>query len=228
MSPLRIMSANLQNGRANPESFRGVLERWAPDVVVTQELDPDCAVLLAASHPHGILRPGIDYSGIGLAARQPVKVTTVPLVVRNGLAGLLAAPHWPVGGEEIEVIGVHLTNPLQRPWWRARAIRKREAAALLKRQVPSHRLVVGDMNATPAWPLYRTLRGLGADAARAVQTPRRTWAPYSGLPPLLRIDHGFVQGLDVAAVNRVKVKGSDHHALVVDVQLPTPDRSPAG
>jgi endonuclease/exonuclease/phosphatase (EEP) superfamily protein YafD len=222
------MSANLQNGRASPQSFQGVLARWNPDVVVTQELAPDCAAVLVASHPHGVLRPGIDYSGIGFAARRPVEVATVPLVVRNGLAGLLAAPHWPVGGEEIEIIGVHLTNPLQRPWWRARAIRRREAEALLGREARSHRLVVGDMNATPAWPLYRTLGGLGSDAARAVHTPRRTWAPFGWMPPLLRIDHGFVRGLDVVAVNRVKVGGSDHHALVVDVQLPSPDPTPAG
>jgi endonuclease/exonuclease/phosphatase (EEP) superfamily protein YafD len=91
---------------------------------------------------------------------------------------------------------------------------------LLQRGLPDHpRVVVGDMNATPAWPLYRSLKRLGVDAARAAGSPRRTWSPQWWQPALLRIDHAFVHRADVLAIGRARVRGTDHRALIVDVGL---------
>ncbi len=87
------------------------------------------------------------------------------------------------------------------------------------------RIVVGDFNATPLWPLDWRMSSQFTDAAIAVARksgcrPQRTWGPWSGAPRLLRIDHGFVtKGMRVDEFQAVPVRGSDHSAIVMDVLL---------
>jgi endonuclease/exonuclease/phosphatase (EEP) superfamily protein YafD len=58
-------------------------------------------------------------------------------------------------------------------------------------------------------------------AQRRGERPRRTWTPLGGEhhPRLLRIDHVFVRGVEAAEVRTVNIVGSDHDALVVDLEL---------
>ena len=66
------------------------------------------------------------------------------------------------------------------------------------------RVLVGDLNSSPSWPLYRHLTRLATDAAVAAGTARRSWGPWPSSPRLLRIDHAFVQRLEpLAAVLHV-------------------------
>ena len=86
------------------------------------------------------------------------------------------------------------------------------------------RVMVGDFNSTPLWPVYRSVRSHMDDAAVAVaerrgERPARTWGPWHGAPRLLRIDHGFVAGAEPEAFRVVEVPGSDHSAVVLDVAL---------
>ena len=37
------------------------------------------------------------------------------------------------------------------------------------------------------------------------------------MPALLRIDHAFVEGVEVVDVRAMRVRGSDHRALVIDL-----------
>ena len=81
---------------------------------------------------------------------------------------------------------------------------------------------MGDFNSTPLWPAYRRIRSHLTDAAVAVAERRgrrvgRTWGPWASAPRLLRIDHGFVSGLEVEEFRVVEVFGSDHSAIVMDV-----------
>ena len=91
--------------------------------------------------------------------------------------------------------------------------------------VGCQRIVVGDFNATPLWPLYWRMASQFTDAAVAVarqsgRRTRRTWGPGFGTPRLLRIDHGFVaKGMRVDEFQVVPVLGSDHSAIVMDVLL---------
>ena len=91
--------------------------------------------------------------------------------------------------------------------------------------VPLQRIVVGDFNATPLWPLYWRMSSQFTDAALAVarqsgRRAQRTWGPWPGSPRLLRIDHGFVtKGMRVDEFQAVPVRGSDHSAIVMDVLL---------
>jgi len=84
------------------------------------------------------------------------------------------------------------------------------------------RVLVGDFNATPLWPVYRRVALHMTDAAIDVAQRRgrpleRTWGPWHGSPRLLRIDHGFVRAAEVEDFQVVSVPGSDHSGIVLDV-----------
>ena len=89
---------------------------------------------------------------------------------------------------------------------------------------PGTRLVAGDFNASPAWPVYRRVAGRLEDAAVLVAKerggrPSRTWGPAPGTPRLLRIDHVFVEGVRPVDTRVVTIPGSDHSGLLVEVEL---------
>ena len=82
--------------------------------------------------------------------------------------------------------------------------------------------MIGDFNATPNWPLYRRLAtriadAAGLDADRRGVRPSRTWGPFPAGPRLFRIDHAFVRRTEVEGFRVVRIPGSDHSAVVVDV-----------
>jgi hypothetical protein len=86
------------------------------------------------------------------------------------------------------------------------------------------RIVVGDFNATPYWPWYRRMVSQFTDVAVAVadktgESPRSTWGPWPGSRRLLRIDHGFVHGIEPEAFEVVDIVGSDHSAIVMDLSF---------
>lgn len=220
MANLRILSINLFNGGAQPEALADVLRSTAPDVVAAQELAPDAAAVLTAALPHGVVEPGLDYRGRGLAVRHPAPITHLDLGGRSALAAQLAEPAWRFESR-VEVIGIHLMNPIGRPLRATNRLRRLQLE-LLSEHVAAHpqpRVIVGDMNATPLWPAYRQLSGLGTDAARATGDARRTWAPRWWIPRLLRIDHAFVSELEPRRAQVVPVRGSDHSGLLIDLEV---------
>ncbi|NNL64688.1 MAG: hypothetical protein HKP30_00455, partial [Myxococcales bacterium] len=86
------------------------------------------------------------------------------------------------------------------------------------------RVVVGDFNSTPAWPLYWGMKARMQDAAVAVaerrgERPARTWGPWFRAPRLLRIDHGFVSGVEPEGFRVLEIPGSDHSAVLLDVGI---------
>lgn len=218
---VRILTANLFNGRASASSFAAVLDEMRPDVVAAQELAPDVAAVIARRLPHGLLHPALDFGGIGLAAADPIDVTRRPLPHRDALAGRLETPNGP-----LRIWSVHLANPIDKPpvQLRRRAqVAALEAALVADQSSGEPVVVVGDLNATPMWPAYRRLRrhlddGVAGWAGAAGKRPPRTWAYRPGISPMLRIDHALTSGVTVTGVQTVVVAGSDHRALVVDVE----------
>ncbi len=92
--------------------------------------------------------------------------------------------------------------------------------------------MLGDFNATPAWPVYRVvaerLEDLALTHARSRSArPARTWARWVGGPPLLRIDHCFGSGVRVDDFRVVEIPGSDHAGLVIDLSVDAPATSAA-
>ncbi len=200
-----------------------------PDVVAVQELAPDQAEALAAVLPHGRLEPNAaSCDGLGIALARPGRVEPLPLAYRAGWRVALDPADWPALQHPLEIVNVHVLAP-----------HARRGTGLLRRprqmnDLMSHiaepprggRVVVGDFNASPVWPVYRRMRRHLTDAAVAVarregRRAKRTWGPWHGAPRLLRIDHGFVQRVEPQSFEVVTSPGSDHDVIVLDVAPPT-------
>ncbi len=224
----RIVSANLWNGAADPAAFADLVARLQPDAVATQEMTPEQADALARVLPHGRLDPARDYSGMGIALREPARVRRLGLPCRDAH---VAEVRWesPSGARiDLEILNVHVQAPHSPPSWGALRRRRGQLHGLVRHLEASpqrRRALVGDLNATPLWPLYRRLLARLNDAAvaaarrhgRAVQ---RTWGPWPGAPRLLRIDHALVHGVAVEDFQVLPIAGGDHSAIVVDIAVP--------
>ena len=222
MASLRIMSSNLLVDQADPVSLAAVIAEVNPDVIAIQELGFSSAEVIAASHPHGHLDPRDDYFGLGIATKRPVTVERLHLPERAGWVARLDPEDWPELKTPIEVLDVHLLNPLERPWKATQATRREQIAGARDRVeetgLPS--VIVGDMNSTPRWPEYKLLAEIGIDAAKATGTAKPTWFQTIWGPRAIRIDHAFVRGLTPITTSLRKVRGSDHRALILDVEVP--------
>jgi endonuclease/exonuclease/phosphatase family metal-dependent hydrolase len=218
--PLRVMTANLWASKCDPDGLLRVLDEVAPDVLAVQELQHATAEVVATRFPHHALAPHHATLGTGIATMRPAAMSRLPMTYRSGWLARLEPEAWPGIVRPLEVIGVHLANPLNWPWWRTVVVRSRQLAALEAHldAAPGARVVVGDFNASPVWPAYRRLRSRLDDAAAASGTAAPTWRFKARTPPLLRIDHALVNGVRPVRTRTVAVPGADHLALVVDVE----------
>jgi endonuclease/exonuclease/phosphatase family metal-dependent hydrolase len=241
------MSANLWSGGADPDGLARLVESLGVDVLAAQELGADQAQAIADVLPHGVLEPDDRHHGMGIALRHPARVDHLQLGYRNARRARLGAEDWPELGAELEVLNVHLAAPHVSPIGSGFPRRRQQLRDLERylihgdqqadardegtgeaeparppRPGGSRQVMVGDFNATPVWPVYRRLARLMTDAAVVVaqrqgRAVRATWGPWAGAPRLLRIDHGFVRGVEVEEFQVVTIPGSDHSAVVMDV-----------
>ena len=225
---IRLLTANLWNGGADPIAFADQLEALQVDVVCVQELAAPQAAAISRVLPHGALEPGAhrgDYDGMGIAARRPIETRRIALPKRDARVAELRPEEWPELGRALELINLHVQAPHVFPQWSAFALRRAQLAALwphVEAAPERPRVVCGDFNATPLWPVYRALaarfRDLAlAHAAARSTRPSPTWGPWAGAPRVLRIDHVLGAGVLAANVQLVHVRGSDHSAVLVDL-----------
>lgn len=208
----RVLTVNLYNGRASSAGLARVLDDVQPDVMAAQELAPETAEVISDRFGHGMVAPAIDHTGMALVANHPLSVRRQPLPHRDAL----------VAEGPVTIWCVHLANPIDTPPpWRER---RRQVSALeeLVRTSPGPTLLLGDLNATSIWPAYRRLtRHLEDGVAEWAESnggrARPTWGYKPWVPAMLRIDHALMRNLKVHDSFTVRVPGSDHRALVVDV-----------
>lgn len=213
---------NLANGRAVPWEIDRILEALDPDVVALQELVPAQATVLERRFSYGKLDPATDSTGMGMVLRHPATLWRLPMAHRDAYVAELVRPNRT--GGDIEILNVHIAAPHLTPLWRTLASRRRQLRALETHLDASRRprAVVGDLNSTMVWPVYRRLCARLTDAALEVARhkggrPTRTWGPAPGAPKLLRIDHALTEGLTVLGVEVHPIAGSDHSALLLEV-----------
>lgn len=219
----RLMTANLLNGKADPGNLGEVLDRVRPDVIVTQEMGPNAAEVIASRYPHHDLHPDLIGQGRGIASRFDAEFSPLVLPWRSGSWARVE-----IGLQPIIVADVHMPNPIIFPWWVSVPGRTDQLDALFAwadRTIGGEAVVVaGDMNATPRWPLYRRLaerwEDLAVTAALSSGTsPAPTWGLRPSWPRILRIDHVLGSGMRAVGTAVERLQGTDHSALVVDMEL---------
>jgi endonuclease/exonuclease/phosphatase family metal-dependent hydrolase len=223
MGGFRLMTVNLLNGRADPGRFASVLDRTEPDLVVIQEMGPDIVDVVERRYRYHDLDPRLDHQGRGVASRFPAVFGSAPLPWR-----WVAWARAEIDSVPVVVASTHMRNAVAFPWWTSVRLRGEQLAALFEWADATVGdgpfILAGDMNASPAWPVYRRLaerwEDLVLSQARAAGTPpASTWAWRPGWPRMLRIDHVFGRGARAVAAHIEPVRGSDHAAVVVDLVL---------
>jgi endonuclease/exonuclease/phosphatase family metal-dependent hydrolase len=223
---IRCVSANLMNGGADPQAFAQLVMALEADVVAVQEIGPEQAEALRRVLSYGRLEAARDHSGMGIALRRPGSINRLPLHHRDAWIAALQPVHWPAAQVSIEVVNVHMAAPHRPSFWSSGARRRRQLRGLqtyLDASPHSPRLLVGDLNSTPLWPVYRRLTSRLADAASLVARRHgtrcaATWGPRPAGRRLARIDHALISGVDVEDFRVVRIEGSDHSAIVVDIR----------
>jgi endonuclease/exonuclease/phosphatase family metal-dependent hydrolase len=238
---LRIVTYNVHgcrgmDGHVSPERVARLLARLDPDVVALQELDVgrarsggvDQAQAIAValemeSHFLPTLSVEEERFGNAVLSRLPTRLVHAgPLPARAGRRREPRGALWvelDVGGRAIQLLNTHLSL-----YPRERSL---QVETLLGPDWLGHpdcappRVLCGDLNALPFFPVCRRL----GRVLRDVQGGRtRPWRTYAGLVPLGRIDHVFVErelSVERVAVPRSDLArvASDHLPLVVDVEL---------
>ena len=221
---IRVFSGNLCWGRADSDALAELIRRHDVDVFAAQEMGFDNAEAIARELPHGVLEPDATYMGMGIATRRHVAYAQIPIDFRPARRAVLDPKDWEGLSRPLDLVNVHFQAPhAMRPFPPSR-VRARQAAGLESffDAVPSDaRLMVGDCNAAPGWPLYHRLARRFTDAAvvcarREGRRLERTWGRKPESPRLVRIDHAFVRGIHVERFQVVEIPGSDHSGILFD------------
>ncbi|WP_092807281.1 endonuclease/exonuclease/phosphatase family protein [Klenkia marina] len=222
---VRIVSANLLHGRADPRAVVDLVRRLDADVLCLVELTPAADEAFRASGlpellPHEHVRghrPGAPPAAGGAVW------TRLEVLERGGAPGRFEQPVVRLavpGAPDLEVTAVH-TDP---PVTRSRTRRwEREMAQLPGATDDVLRVLAGDFNATPDHATFRRLlaRGYADAGARTGRALVHTWSPEQRPQPRLTIDHVLAdRRVGVAAFSVHDLPGSDHRALAAELVLP--------
>jgi endonuclease/exonuclease/phosphatase family metal-dependent hydrolase len=223
---VRLASLNLLHGRADVDAVVALVRERAVDLLVLVELPDRTRRRLHAAGLDDLLpssavlaaRQGREDSwGAGVWSRLPAE----PAGAVPGFSSQPTLRPTVPGAPAVEVSAVHSHPPVWTPWtvpqWES------DLADLGAPRPDVVRLLAGDLNATPDHRAFRDVLDRGwTDAARATGAARRTtWTPLHAPQPRLVLDHVLVDPrVGVASFDVVRVRGTDHRALVADLVLP--------
>jgi endonuclease/exonuclease/phosphatase (EEP) superfamily protein YafD len=222
---LRVLSANLLAGQADPAAVVALVRDHDIDLLAVQELTPEevqrlDAAGLAGLLPNRVIDPAPGVVGSGIFTRYRLRdngVRVNPRGFRQSSA-MLFIP----GTDYVAVESVHPSPPSPArftPQWRQGLTgqpRPNEDGVL--------HVLLGDFNATLDHDVIRDLLAKGYRDAAAVTGDglAGTWGPYDGDPiPPVAIDHVLADGrVGVRDFSVHAVAGSDHRAILADLVLP--------
>jgi endonuclease/exonuclease/phosphatase (EEP) superfamily protein YafD len=222
---LRVLTANLLKGGADPDRLLALVRDAAVDVLAVQEFTPAAGAALDARGLAGLLpyrrlaaEPGT--TGSGLYSRYPI---TGAGTRRNegGFAqayGTVAVPGaGPVVVESAHPAAPYAVSALD-DWRTDLAAQPRADPGGLPR------ILLGDFNSTLDHGLLRSLVDSGyRDAADATGAGLvGTWGPYDGDPiPPVTLDHVLAdRRIGVREVAVHDLPGSDHRPVYAELVLP--------
>ncbi|MFE7775441.1 endonuclease/exonuclease/phosphatase family protein [Streptomyces sp. NPDC057445] len=222
VAPLRVLTSNVEFGRATPDLIEAV-RREKPDLVFVQECSPACAEALGtrlsrADYPYRRIVERRLAAGSAILSVHPLTLVT------PGIPGELAMPGAEalIGGRTVRLQLAHPLPPVPGGTgaWRRELDRVRAYAAG-SRGTPT--ILAGDFNASQDHAAFRRVLDAGSlhDSARiagASRTP--TWPATVPRPLGAQIDHVLVSGdFGVTGVRFLDFADTDHRALLVDLEL---------
>jgi endonuclease/exonuclease/phosphatase family metal-dependent hydrolase len=221
---LRLLTVNVQGGRADPAAVLRAVRSHEVDVLAVQELTPRMVSRLAAAGleellPFSHLDPRPGSPGTGLWARWPL----TPLPPVPGLTA--AAPRAridPLGGRPVTLTAVHPLAPTRGHgaiWQRELAVIRQTLAAVDEPQV-----VAGDFNASRDHGPFRKLLDAGfrdcADAGQSRSWPGFTWPASGRALPVMRLDHVLVSRTATVRMARaIRIPRTDHHGVLAAIEF---------
>lgn len=220
VAELRILTSNVEFGRGTP-ALLPLIGRERPDLVFVEECEQTCRdrldKRLTSTYPY---RSSVKASG----SAGSVILSRHPLTPTAGVPGTMGMPGATtrLGGRTIRLQLAHPMPPLPRqvPLWHRELSRLRDYAAATAPRSPT--ILAGDFNATQDHAAFRRILDTGLrDAARLAESDRTPSWPSRTAPAIgAQIDHVLVSR-DFAAheARFLKVAGTDHRALLVDVTL---------
>ena len=223
--PIRVLTANLRDGKADPNSVATAAREHA-DLLFVQELSPKLAQTLSDDYlksdfPYQVLKPGNYAVGVGIWSRYPIVQSSV--ISKFTLGGLTATVRPPGAASDVIVASVHVVGPWPQPVdeWREEIAALPETLEHLAAAAGRGAVIVaGDLNATADQAPFRRLLDTGfRDAGRQFGFAA-TWPADLPVPPLIRIDHILTYNSTATDTHAVRIAGSDHLALSATVHIP--------
>jgi endonuclease/exonuclease/phosphatase (EEP) superfamily protein YafD len=222
---LTVLTVNLYVGRADAAAVGRIVRAEDVDVLVLSEVRGSATADLRARGvfaglPHALPRR-VAAGGTQIRSRLPLSaVSDRPRQLSAGDARRNPAARLRLGGTEITLRAVHPAPPVSSriDRWRASL----EALAGWAGQARGPLVVAGDFNASVDHPAMRALLETGLrDAHEVAGAGRpRTWPRGKSVPPFVHIDHVLVRGVDVGSAQELRIPGSDHDAVLVDLVVP--------
>ena len=224
---LRLVSINVHTENQRSDLVLKFLQTADADVVLLMEVNKawmNALQPLRTNYPQVIAKPREDNFGIALFSRLPL--TNSELIELGKAEVPSIATTISMGGQPVFLLGTHPLPPGSAEYARLRNEQLQEIAALIRRKSMAA-IVLGDLNCTP-WSPYFT--DLLRDGGLKNTSPRRglfgswpAWMPLARIP----LDHGLVsQNIRVIEKRLGPPVGSDHLPLVLELQIPTEDRTP--
>lgn len=217
---VRVLTANLNDGKVDPATIVKLVRDNKVDIVTLPELsraelsglqEPD----VFADLPYRVLDPGVAGSGdgSGILSRFPLRQTI--LVEALELSMPSAVVDIP-GRDDIEIVAAHVQSALHG----SADVWRRDLGRMPPAQPARVRVIAGDFNASFDHAAFRGLLDRGyVDAAE--QTGNGLVPTWAGWGPPLTIDHVLVDHRCAVREYRVlDLPGSDHNAVLADLQLP--------
>jgi endonuclease/exonuclease/phosphatase (EEP) superfamily protein YafD len=220
---LRVMSANLRIGGADPAAVVALVRAHDVAVLALQEFTPQARAALTAAGldtllPYSALAPLPSAYGSAVYSRFPVEGTGA----RNDGFRQAYATVRPPGAGPLLVESAHPYAPSSLAMvrlWRATLAKEPRADP-----AGTPRILLGDFNSTLDHAALRTLIRSGyRDAADALGKGLvGTWGPYAERPlPPVTIDHVLVdRRIGVRDLAVARVPRTDHRAVIAVLTVP--------
>lgn len=224
---LRVLSANLREGKADPGRLVSLAREHA-DVLSFQELTPLevdrlSAAGLDATFPYRWLDVSDRNFGVGVWSRFPMHTTKrIGGYVMGFVTARLQVPDI---SKDPTVIVVHIPGPWPQPiddWCRDLRRLPHTLFEVAEAAGSDAVVVAGDLNSTMDMRPFRALLRNGyRDAAEQLGAGISPTFPADWrLPPFLAVDHILTRSCTATALRTIMLPGSDHRALVATVRIP--------